>query len=234
MPGPVYLAARPGRLGGPVHARNARIRRAAAWVVSSLAVAGPGLADAMSQELARSPACCRELHYLYEASIFKIDAMRLQVRVGQATAVAVAALVRATKRSSTLEQEVARRYLAAGDATFDMEFLVGVSGATFVSNTVKAIRELGRDGTLSEAEADRFSREARDRFDFLHAARVRPGDRLQYQVVADTVTTTYRRGETVLKLDRQADARARDVILATYFAPSSDFRRGLVAQVFRP
>jgi hypothetical protein len=115
-----------------------------------------------------------------------------------------------------------------------MEFLVGVSGETFVSNTVKAIRELGRDGTLTEAEADRFGREATERFEFLNAARVRSGDRLQYHVVADTVTTTYRRGETVLKVDRQVDARARDVILATYFAPSSDFRKGLLNDVFRP
>jgi len=205
-----------------------------ACTLAGLVAVGPGAATGAGQQPAPLPSCCRELHYLYEASIFKINAMRLQVRVDPAAASAVETLVRGSKRSSRLEQDVARLYQAASDATFDMEFLVGVSGGTFVSNTVNAIRELGRDGTLSEAEADRFSREARDRFDFLHAVRVRPGDRLQYLVVADTVTTTYRRGEAVLKVDRQVDARARDVILATYFAPSSDFRRGLLDQVFRP
>jgi hypothetical protein len=205
-----------------------------AWALAGLAALGPGAAAGAGQRPAPLPSCCRELDYLYEASIFKVNAMRLQVRVDQPTASAVETLVRGTKRSSRLEQDVARLYQAAGDATFDMKFLVGVSGATFVSNTVKAIQELGRDGTLSEAEADRFSQEARDRFDFLHLARVRTGDRLQYQVVADTVTTTYQRGETVLKVDRQVDVRARDVILATYFAPSSNFRRGLLDQVFRP
>lgn len=229
-----------GRLSpaDPPVAANGSSRGRSGWgllvavcAVAGLAGAGPGQALATAQQ---SLSCCRELHYLHEASILKIDAMRLQVRVDQPTAGAVEALVRGAKRSSRLEQDVARLYQAAGDATFDMEFLVGVSGATFVSNTVNAIQELGRDGTLSEAEANRFSREARDRFDFLHTTRVRSGDRLQYQVVADTVTTTYRRGETVLKVDRQVDHRARDVILATYFAPSSNFRRGLLDQVFRP
>jgi hypothetical protein len=62
---------------------------------------------------------------------------------------------------------------------------------------------------------------------------VRPGDRLQYRVVGDTVITTYRRGEEVLAVDRAIGPRARDAILATYFAPSSDFRKGLLDDAFR-
>ncbi|HEX9164466.1 MAG TPA: hypothetical protein VF862_01045 [Gemmatimonadales bacterium] len=215
------------------HSRGAWGLLVAMGAVAGLVGDGPGPAVATAQQPIPSPSCCRELHYLYEASILKIDAMRLQVRVDETTASAVGVLIGSAARSTRLDQEVARRYQDAREATFDMEFLVGVSGETFVSNTVKAIRELGRDGTLTEAEANRFGREAAERFEFLNTARVRSGDRLQYRVVADTVTTTYRRGETVLKVDRQVDTRARDVILATYFAPSSDFRKGLLNDVFR-
>lgn len=221
----------PGATSGSRRGRGASCLLATVGVVAALGGVGLGPARAAAQD---PPSCCRELHSLYEASILKIDAMRLQARVDEATASAVEALVRGAARSPGLEQEVARRYQAAREATIDMEFLVGVSGGTFVSNTVKAIRDLGRDGTLTEAEADRFGREAAARFEFLHAAGVRSGDRLQYHVSADTVTTTYRRGETILKVDRQTDARARDVTLATYFAPSSDFRNGLLDDLFRP
>jgi hypothetical protein len=200
-------------------------------VLAALVAVGPGEAAAAQQP---APSCCRELHYLYEASLFKIDAMRLQVRVDEATAGAVEAMVRDAKRSSRLEHDVARRYQSTRDATVDMEFLHGVSGETFLEHTLKALRELVGDGAVTKADADTLSREVSERFAFLAAARVRPGDRLQYQVKADTVWTTYTRGSTVLKLDRHAGKRFRDYILATYFAPSSDFRRGLLDQVFQP
>jgi hypothetical protein len=62
---------------------------------------------------------------------------------------------------------------------------------------------------------------------------VRSADRIRYDVVADTVTTNYLRAEQVLMHDRQVGSLHRDALLASYFAPSSDFRRGLLDQVFR-
>ncbi len=212
-----------------------RLRRLATLgVLASVAVVGPWPAAAGAQRPGPLPACCRELNYLYEASIFKIDAMQMRVRVDDLTAAAVEAVVRGGPRSSRLEEAVAGRYQGAMEATVEMEFVVGVSGETFVGNSLKAFRNLVRDGVLTTAEADAFSSEFRDRFSFLHAAKVRRGDRLLYQVSADTLTTTYSRGGTVLMHDRHVGKLYRDITLATYFAPSSDFRRGLLNQVFRP
>lgn len=195
---------------------------------------GPEAVHGQQPAPGSSRGCCRELHYLYETTILQIDVMRLRVQVDDATAVALAAAVRGAPRSPALEREVARQYQAAREATLDMEFLQGVSGEAFLEHTLKALRELVRDGAVTEADADTLSREVSERFAFLVAAKVRPGDRLQYQVRADTVWTTYTRGDTVLKIDRHAGRRFRDYILATNFAPSSDFRRGLLDQVFRP
>lgn len=208
--------------------RLARLGAATSILASVLWPAGGS-----AQTSADAGACCRELHSLYEASIFQIDAMRLRVTVDEPTGAAVERLVRGAKRTSALNEAMARCYRGAEQATIDMEFLVGVSGETFISNTTKAIRALGHDGSLSAAAADTAAREASERFAFLRTTGVRPGDRLQYRVVGDTVITTYRRGEEVLAVDRAIGPRARDAILATYFAPSSDFRKGLLDDAFR-
>jgi len=128
---------------------------------------------------------------------------------------------------------VAGHYMAAREATLDMEFLHGVSGETFLEHTLKALRELVADGTVTREEADTLARDLDERFGFLVAAKVRPGDQLRYELVADTVVTTYRRGDAVLKAERVTGKRHGNYILGSYFAPSSDFRRGLLDQVFR-
>jgi hypothetical protein len=176
--------------------------------------------------------CCRELDYLYEASIFKIDVMRIRLRVDDATASAVRSLVGSAPRSTELDRKVATRYIGAAQATVETEFKMSMSGGTFISNTTKAIQGLARDGLLEPGPAEALGRDAQTRFAFLHEAGVREGDRIRYELVADTVTTQYLRGETVLMRDRQVGTTHRVALLASYFAPSSDFRRGLLDRAF--
>ena len=170
---------------------------------------------------------------MYEASIFKVNVMRVGVRVDAETAAAVQGMISKAPRSAPLEDEVARHYQAAQAATVEVEFLMAMSGETFITNTVKSLRALVGDGQLTAEAAERLSGEARARFSFLAAAGVRSTDRIRYDVVADTVMTTYMRGEQLLMHDRQVGSFHRDALLASYFAPSSDFRRGLLDQVFR-
>jgi len=230
-------SARPNCTGSTGHYGPGGALRLPVFAALASLLVGAGGPDALNaQQAGAGPSrdCCRELHYLYEATILQIDVMRLQVRVDQATAAAAETAARSAPRSSRLEHEVARHYLAAREATLDMEFLHGVSGETFLEHTLKALRELVADGTVTRAGADTLARELNERFGFLVAAKVRPGDQLRYELVADTVLTTYRRGDTVLKAERATGKRHRDYILGSYFAPSSDFRRGLLDQVFRP
>jgi hypothetical protein len=180
-----------------------------------------------------NPGCCQELTTIYEASIFKVNVMRIGVRVEAETAAAVRGMISKAPQSAQLEDEVARHYQAAQAATVEVEFLMAMSGETFITNTIKSLRGLVGDGELTAEAAERLSGEARARFSFLAAAGVRTADRIRYDVVADTVMTTYMRGEQLLMHDRQVGSFHRDALLASYFAPSSDFRRGLLDQVFR-
>ena len=197
------------------------------------AVAAISLGFGLQAQESPAGGCCRELRSVYEASLFQIDAMRLLVRVDAATGEAVEALIRSATRTSGLEEMVARRYREASEATIDMEFLVGVSGGTFIANTVKAIRELGGDGSVTAAQADSAARETAERFAFLEATRVQEGDRLRYHLQGDTLTTTFWREGAILGTSREVGARIVRVVLATYFAPSSNFRKGLLDSAFR-
>lgn len=176
--------------------------------------------------------CCQELRTVYEASVFKVDVMRVVVRVDEPTADAVRVMTSNTPRSAPLEDQVARRYQAASTAAVEVEFLMGMSGETFVGNTTRSLRGLVRDGVMPEEATERLAAEAGERFGFLNTAGVRPADRIRYDVVADTVTTTYLRGDQVLMHDRQVGSLRRNAVLASYFAPSSGFRHGLLQQVF--
>jgi hypothetical protein len=211
--------------------RAARLAHLATIAIMAAACGSPPGAGAPPDPDA---GCCRDLVTLYEASIFKVNVMRVRVRVDDPTASAVGALVRGAPRSPALDSAITRRYQAARDATVDVEFLLAMSGETFIANAVKSLRGLVGDGQLAEAAAAQLSAEARTRFGFLTAAGVRPADQIRYAIAGDTVTTRYLRGEQVLMDDRQVGALHRDALLASYFAPSSDFRRGLVEQVFKP
>ncbi len=176
--------------------------------------------------------CCRELVYVYEASIFKLDVMRIRVRVDEATAEAVRSLVHSRPRSADLDGAVAARFMAAQAATAVTEFLMGMSGETFIANTIKSMDGMARDGRVTDGEAQALGRDVRSRFGFLSDTGVRPTDRLHYDLVGDTVTTRYLRADTVLMRDRQVGALHRTVLLSSYFTPSSEFRRGLLDEAF--
>jgi len=210
-----------------------RSRLLRAILVVNLAAAGCG---GGAGGLAPAPAdgCCRELVAVLEASILKIDVMRVRLRVDDATASALQALVGSAPRSPALEDRVSAIYLDSRSASVDTEFLMGMSGGMFLDNTTKAFRGMASDSLLGGAEAETLSAEARSRFAFLTAAGVKPADRLRYELSGDTVTTSYTRAGQMLMHDKQVGDRYRRALLASYFAPSSDFRRGLLDDVFTP
>lgn len=215
---------------------TARDRPLARWAAPLAVAAACGLglpAHAVGQaEPTRD--CCRELRSLYEATILRIDVMRLRVEVDSVTASAAEALIRGAARSSGLEREVALRYRTAREATIEMEFLIGTSGKTFVSGTLEALRGLVADRVLTPGQLDAVEQATTARFAFLEGAGVEDSDRLRYRIAGDTLWTTWRRGDAVLTDERVADRLLVDVILATFFAPSSDFRKGLLDSAFRP
>ena len=58
------------------------------------------------------------------------------------------------------------------------------------------------------------------------------GDRLIYRARADSLQTTVRSGDRVLLDVTSRDPGARLSMIASYFAPRSDFRKGLIKSLF--
>ncbi len=182
-----------------------------------------------------TPACCAVFDYVLEATIFQIDAVRLELRVDDRTAADVRALVRAAQRSAALDSAIAHRYLNARETIVSMTFLVSMTATRFLSQTESVLRRLGDEGLLAADDVERLAREARFRFAFLRDGGVHDGDRMEYQVLGDSVTTSYVRPDGSRALhDVQVGRAHRVAVLGSYFARSSEFRTGLLDQVFAP
>lgn len=174
-------------------------------------------------------ACCLTFDYLLEASIFRIDVMRLTLLFDSATARAMGRAVATGPRNGASDDLVARAALAATWADARMAFILPMSGERFVGNTEAVLHRLGEEGLLSEAEVSTLVAAARRRFSFLQGPGVKRGDVLEQQLRADSVTTTYLTldGRRLFS-DVQVGPEHRRALLGSYFAKGSDFRDGLL------
>ena len=121
-------------------------------------------------ERAASPgdSCCREFDYVLEVTIFKIDVVRLNLRIDSETARTVSTLIAGRPRTPSLEDSVAAAFLEASRADARMTFLRGMSGQQFLDNTVGALSGMGAEGLLTSEEVERLVRSSRQRFEFLY------------------------------------------------------------------
>lgn len=181
-----------------------------------------------------SPAsCCTHFDYVLERTIFKVDAVRLELTVRGDTPGRVARLVtgRTDPRSTT--DSVAALYLSSDDAAIRMTFLRSFGLSRFLDANRDVMRKMVRSGYLTEEEFRRLDEENRERFAVLEADGVRDGDRLEHEVRGDTVTTLYTDAEGAVRIDQVRVGRTeRRVLMGSLFGPASEFRKGLLRQVF--
>jgi len=200
-------------------------------LLSALAGCGSRAPEPASPLTAES--CCREFDYVLEVTIFKIDVVRLNLRIDPETARRVAALTRSGDRTPGLEDSVAAELMQTPSAEARMTFLRGMSGQQFLDNTVATLHRLGEEGLLSSAEVEALDRSARTRFAFLDDSGIAAGDYLGQVLRGDTVTTNFLTlGGQQLMRDVQVGSEHRTALLGSYFARASDFRNGLLEQMF--
>jgi len=168
-----------------------------------------------------------------ERTIFKVDAVRLELTVGGETPGRVAELVsrRADPRSAS--DSVAALYLRADRARVGFTFLRSFGLKRFLDANLDVMEKLSKTGLLSDAEVQKLSAENADRFRVLAADGIRDGDRLEHEVRGDTVTTRYTDVTGTVRIDEvRIGPEQRRVLLGSLFGPQSGFRKGLLNQVF--
>jgi hypothetical protein len=177
--------------------------------------------------------CCREFEYLLEATILKIDVARLFLRVDQETARQVAAIVSTDGRTRESELAVSNRLMSTGDAYARLTFLLDISAQQFQETTEKTLRDLGLAGYLKQDEVDQLVQSSRRDLTFLGDSGITKGDYIEQMLSADSVTTTFANSSGERRFQSIRIGREhRIAMLGSYFAETSDFRAGLLDQVF--
>ncbi len=165
-----------------------------------------------------------------EKTIFKVDVLRLDLRIDPETAAALRATVEAWgARDESPGDTVATLVVRAREAVARIEFLREIDLPRFLDAVDEDMRHAVEAGWL-EPESYRRVRDGLPVwFGFLAGRRIRDGDRLSYHVRGDTLRTVFSDREGTVLLD-QTDVGRQNVValLGAYFAPGSSFRKGLI------
>lgn len=178
-------------------------------------------------------ACCSRFDYVLEKTFLKVDAVRLELNILNGTPARVTELIDGSTRDDALEDSVAAVYLSADGAELRMTFLVSFGLERFLDGNRDTLNGLAEAGILSGDDAERLYLENRQRFAVLAESGIQEGDRLEHELRGDTITTRFTDVSGVTQIDEiRVGPERRAALLGSFFGPESDFRDGLLDQVF--
>ena len=173
------------------------------------------------------------MQMLWEKTIFKVDVLTLEVRFDHAVAQQFAQLVQGREMSSVLADSIAAVAVEATDVWARIRFERNVSLNQFVDG-VRDNAGAARDaGLITDSEFAEIYDGLPQWYAFLADTAIKDGDEMFYRIRGDTLRTIYRTVTGETRLDRTDVGRFRRLsVMGGYFAPKSDFRKGLIASLF--
>ncbi len=178
-------------------------------------------------------ACCARFDYLLERTIFKVDAVRLELSVMDDTPERVARVAAGPADPRLVSDTVAELYLGLERGRVRMTFLRSFSLERFLKANRDVLERLAGAGLLTEEELRRLAAENDERFAVLAEDGIRDGDVLEHEVRGDTVTTVYTDVAGATRIEElRIGAAERKALIGSLFGPESGFRKGLLDLVF--
>ncbi len=175
-----------------------------------------------------------EMSTLLEKTLFKVDVLTLQVRVSEETAAELSRLVRGREYSDELADSAAAVVLRERDAWARIEFQRSVSLNQLVDGIRDNMKKAVEAGLLEEEDFATITAAMPVWFGFLAVEGASRGDEILYRIRGDSLRTVYRTvGKEVLLDQVDVGPERRMAVLGSYFAPGSDFRKGLIRSLFR-
>lgn len=181
-------------------------------------------------DLATGPFATMQM--LVEKSIFKVDVLTAEIRLGPAAATEIERLVRDAGDDRTARDGVARAAYEASEALVRIDYLRGFDAARMREGILRNLRGAVEAGWISERDHGRIGEMLPEWLGFLDGRGVREGDEMWVRVRGEAVRTVYRDPSGRILADWTAvDALRRRAVLGRYFAPGSDFEEGLVGSL---
>ena len=211
--------------------RRPRTRSPVSFLAGLLLVIAT-VSSAPAQE--NQPVCCARFNYILEKTIFKVDAVRLDLTIRDETPNRVAELVAGRADPRAWSDSVAAMYLGVDHASVRMTFLRSFGLNRFLDANRDVMEKLAIVGLITEEELEDLDAENRARFAGLAEDGIRDGDVIEHEVRGDTVTTRYTDVAGAVRIDGLLVGSAeRRMLLGSLFGPNSEFRNGLLDLVFR-
>lgn len=204
----------------------------ASLAFGSLVSAGAPPPSLKSNELAQGPYSA--MHMLLEKTFLNVDVLTVDVRFGKKIHPQLVKIAKGKKYSEALGNQAAKVAIGADDALVQLRFVRDVS----LSQWIDAVREnlqQARDAKLiTPALQQKVSQGLPKWFAAINDRGYEKYDRLLYRVRPNslrTVVVTAKGQVLVERTDKGKDPGR--VVMASYFAPKSDFRELLLKSLFK-
>jgi hypothetical protein len=200
-------------------------------VAAGLALSGPAAAQT-SPDLGSGP--WSRMSTLLQKTFLKVDVLTVDVCFDDATAAELGRIARMGRLQGALGDSVARATLRGQHAAASIEFVRDVSLHQFLDGIDEDQRKAVSSGFLPDSVYRRVRASLPVWFGFLEEGGIRKGDRIHYTLEPEAIRTRYVDREGVVRLNQRDEGRERrNSVLATWLAPGSSFRSGLLRSVER-
>lgn len=174
------------------------------------------------------------MRMLLEKTIFQVDVLTLEIRLGPGAAAQLDSLVDGREFSKDLADSAAGIALEAQDVWAQIEFRRGVSLDQFLDGVRDNLRRAEAAGIVTAEDYSSIAANLPTWYAFLADRRIQTGDRMFYRIRGDTLRTVFQSGGGEILLDQvDVGPERRLSVLGGYFAPDSDFRDKLVRSLLR-
>lgn len=175
------------------------------------------------------------MHMLLEKTLFRVDVLTLDVRLGVDETRRIDALLDGAgsgggdRLGDRLRDSLAAVALGAHDALARIEFQRNVSLDQFLGGIRDNLRKATRAGVIQPATFHAISDALPRWYAFLADRGIRSGDEMHYRIRGDTLHTVYVGVDGAVLLDQVDEGSERRLsVLGGYFAPGTDFREKLI------
>ncbi|MBN2577125.1 MAG: hypothetical protein JXP73_21360 [Deltaproteobacteria bacterium] len=190
-------------------------------------MADASLPSLESSELAQGPYAY--MHMLLQKTIFRVNVATIEVRVDKPSQARLATLARGHAYSDVLAQQLADVVIGAARAVVQMRFKRDVSLKRWIGVVKENLEQARKAGLISADLEKKVGQGLPQWFAALKDRGYEKSDRLIYSVGPDSLRTVVVSAAGHVLVDRmEREQGARRVVLASYFAPGSDFREPLL------
>jgi hypothetical protein len=194
---------------------------------TGVAMADAALPSLSSSDLAQGP--FSYMHMLLQKTLLKINVATIEVRVDKPTQARFAEVAGGQAYSNALAQQLANVAIGAQRAVVQMQFKRDISLDRWMGVVRENLEQARKAGLINTELEKKVGQGLPQWFAALKDRGYEKGDRLIYSVTADSLRTVVVATSGQVYVDRsEREQGSRWVVLASYFAYGSEFRKPLL------